>query len=137
MLRTRARKSMGDRLEIELSGIHVLVIDDDRLAQHFLGSVLESSGAIVTAAAASDAIRAALIADVIVCDLVSVETAGREFLSQLRSLHVHLGRTVPLIALLPSGARGARARAAGFGKYLTKPVDGAELRAIVLEASRQ
>jgi CheY-like chemotaxis protein len=39
---------MGDRPEIELSGIHVLVIDDDRLTRHFLGSVLESSGAIVT-----------------------------------------------------------------------------------------
>jgi len=86
MLRTRSRKSMGDRAEIELSGIHVLVIDDDRLTRHFLGSVLESSGAIVTAAAASAAIRAALIADVIVCDLVSVETAGREFLSLIRAL---------------------------------------------------
>jgi len=128
---------MRDGPKIELSGIYVLVIDDDQLARHFLRSVLESSGAIVTAAAASDAIRAALIADVLVCDLASAETAGSEFLSQLRSLHVHLGRMVPLIALLPSGSRGAHARAAGFGMYLTKPVDGAELRAAVLEASRQ
>jgi CheY-like chemotaxis protein len=123
--------------KIELSGIHVLVVDDDQLTRQFLRSVLEWSGAIVPAAAASDAIRAALIADVLVCDLVSAETAGSEFLSQLRSFHVHLGRTVPLIALVPSGARGARVRAAGFGMYLAKPVDGAELRAIVLEASRQ
>jgi len=61
----------------ELRGIHVLVIDDDQLARHFLRSVLEFSGAIVTAAGTADALRAALIADVIVCDLASAEAAGR------------------------------------------------------------
>src|SRR6267142_853454 len=125
----------GGRLA-ELQGIHVLVIDNDQLARHFLRSVLEFSGAIVTAAAAADAIRAALIADVIVCDLVSAEMAGTEFLSQLQHLHVRLGRTVPAIALVPIGARSARVRASGFQMYLTKPVDGAELRAAVLELAR-
>ena len=120
----------------ELRGIHVLVIDDDQLARHFLRSVLEFSGAIVTAAAAADALRAALIADVIVCDLASAEAAGEEFLSQLQQLHVRLGRSVPAIALIPAGARGVRARAAGFQMHLMKPVDGDELRAAVLEMAR-
>ena len=92
----------------ELRGIHVLVIDDDQLARHFLRSVLEFSGAIVTAAGTADALRAALIADVIVCDLASAEAAGGEFLSQLQQLHVRLGRSVPAIAVVPAGARGAR-----------------------------
>jgi len=118
---------------MELQGIHVLVIDDDQLTRHFLRSVLEFSGAIVTAAGADDAIRAALIADVIVCDLASAEMAGSEFLAQLQHLHVRLGRTVPTIALVPTGTRSARVRAAGFQVYLTKPVDGEELRAAVLE----
>ena len=118
---------------MELRGIHVLVIDDDALTRHFLRSVLEFSGAIVTAAGADDAIRAALIADVIVCDLASAEMAGSEFLAQLQHLHVRLGRTVPTIALVPTGTRSARVRAAGFQVYLTKPVDGEELRAAVLE----
>jgi len=125
----------GGRLA-ELQGIHVLVIDNDQLARHFLRSVLEFSGAIVTAAAAADAIRAALIADIIVCDLVSAEMAGTEFLSQLQHLHVRLGRTVPAIALVPIGTRSARVRASGFQMYLTKPVDGDELRAAVLELAR-
>jgi CheY-like chemotaxis protein len=120
----------------DLRGIHVLVIDDDQLARHFLRSVLEFSGAIVTAAGVSDALRAALIADVIVCDLASAEAAGGEFLAQLQQLHVRLGRTVPAIALLPVGTRGARARAAGFQMHLLKPVDGDELRAAVLEMAR-
>jgi CheY-like chemotaxis protein len=120
----------------ELQGIHVLVIDDDQLARHFLRSVLEFSGAIVTAAGTADALRAALIADVIVCDLESAEAAGSEFFSQLQHLHVRLGRMVPAIALVPAGARGARMRAAGFQMHLMKPVDGDELRAAVLEMTR-
>ena len=120
----------------ELRGIHVLVIDDDQLARHFLRSVLEFSGAIVTAAGAADALRAALIADVIVCDLASAEAAGAEFISQLQHLHVRLGRTVPAIALIPAGTSSARVRAAGFQMYLMKPIDGDELRAAVLEMAR-
>jgi ATP-binding cassette subfamily B protein len=121
----------------ELAGIHVLVIDDEQLARHFLRSVLEFSGAIVTAAGTADALRAALIADVIVCDLASAETAGREFIVQLQQLHVRLGRSVPAIALLPAGVRSARGRAAGFQMHLMKPVDGDELRAAVLEMARR
>ena len=120
-----------------LFGIHVLVIHDDQSARHYLRSVLEISGAIVTAAAAAAAIRVALIADVIVCDLESAESAGSEFLSQLRSLHVRLGRSVPAIALVPNGTRRARERASGFVGFLMKPVDGDELRATVLEAASQ
>jgi CheY-like chemotaxis protein len=121
----------------KLLGIHVLVIHDDQSARHYLRSVLETSGAIVTAAAAAAAIRVALIADVIVCDLESAERAGSEFLSQLRSLHVRLGRSVPAIALVPNGTRRARERSAGFVGFLMNPVDGDELRATVLEAASQ
>ena len=128
---------MGNDPLIELRGIHVLVIDDDQLSRHFLRSVLEFSGAIVTAAGTADALRAALIADVIVCDLASAEAAGREFIAQLQQLHVRLGRSVPAIALIPAGARGARARAAGFQMHLMKPVDGDELRAAVVEMVRR
>jgi CheY-like chemotaxis protein len=127
---------MTKRME-ELRGVHVLVIDDDQLARHFIRSILEFAGAIVTAAGGADALRAALIADVIVCDLESAESAGDEFISQLQQLHVRLGRVVPTIALIAAGTWSVRVRAAGFGMYLTKPVDGDELRAAVLEGLRQ
>jgi CheY-like chemotaxis protein len=120
----------------ELSGIHVLVIDDDQLARHFLQAVLESSGAIVTAATAADALRVALLADVIVCDLASAALAGSEYLSRLQHLQVRQGRPVPAIALVPAGTRSAVVRAAGFHAYLTQPVDGDALRAAVLERLR-
>jgi CheY-like chemotaxis protein len=120
-------------LVAELRGIHVLVIDDDQLARHSLRSALEVSGALVTAARADDAIRAALIADVIVCDLASAEAAAGEFLERLRHMHVRQGRRVPAIALVARGVRDARVRAPGFEHYLAKPVDGDELRAAVRE----
>jgi len=128
---------MGNDPLSDLQGIHVLVIDDDQLSRHFLRSVLEFSGAIVTAAGTADALRAALIADVIVCDLASAEAAGNEFITQLHQLHIRLGRSVPAIALIPAGTRGARLRAAGFQMHLMKPVDGDELRAAVLELARR
>jgi len=128
---------MGNDPLSELEGIHVLVIDDDQLSRHFLRSVLEVSGAIVTAAGTADALRAALIADVLVCDLASAEAAGHEFMTQLQELHVRLGRNVPAIALIPAGTRGARVRAAGFQMHLMKPVDGDELRAAVVEMTRR
>ena|SRR6266550_7850683 len=122
----------------ELHGIHVLVIDDNVHARHFLRSVLELAGAIVTAASAADAIRVALIADVIVCDLTSAEAARPEFLPELRHVHVRLGRTVPAIALVPTGEmRNARAQAPGFARYLPKPVDADELRAAVSDLARR
>ena len=120
----------------ELRGIHVLVIDDDQLSRHFLRSVLEFSGAIVTAVTTADAIRAALLADVIVCDFESAEAAGSEFLSQLQQLHIRLGRTVPAIAMVPIGMQASRVRAAGFMMSVMKPVDPDELRAMVREATR-
>jgi CheY-like chemotaxis protein len=125
-----------NELAAELRGIHVLVIDDDQFARHSLRSVLEFSGALVTAARADDAIRAALIADVIVCDLNSAEAAADEFLERLRHMHVRQGRRVPAIALVARGVRDARVRAPGFEHYLAKPVDGDELRAAVLEQFR-
>jgi len=108
-----------------------------RIAEHFLRSVLEFSGAMVTATNAADAFRAALVADVIVCDLTSAEMAGRDFLAQLQQLHTRVGRTVPIIAVVPAGTRSARVRAAGFRSFLIKPVDGDELRTAVLERLRE
>src|SRR3989442_1372509 len=121
----------------DLRAIHVLLIDDDQFARHFLRSVLELSGAIITATSAVDAIRAALLADVIVCDLASAEAADGEFLERLRHMHVRQGRRVPAIALVSRGLKDARGRAPGFQRYLSKPVDGDELRAAVVDLARE
>jgi len=109
---------MRDVRLTDLQGVHVLVIDDDVQARHFLRSVLELWGAIVTATSAIDAIRVALIADVIVCDLASAEAAAGEFLERLRHMHVRLGRRVPAVA---RRQRRASDRCPRAGPLLTQP----------------
>jgi len=99
--------------------------------------VLELWGAIVTATNTADAIRVALIADVIVCDLTSAEHANGEFLERLRHMHIRQGRRVPAIALVARGLKDASVRAPGFQRYLGKPVDGEELRTAVLDLARE
>jgi two-component system CheB/CheR fusion protein len=129
---------MGEVPSRSLEGIHVLIVDDDVAGRHFLRSVLELAGAIVTAASAADALRVALVADLIVCDLPSAKAAQPDFLPRLRHVHVRHGRRVPAIALVPHGGmRSAPVLAPGFDRYLPKPVDREELRAAVRELLRR
>ena len=95
--------------------------------------MVELWGAIVTATSAPDAIRVALIADVIVCDLASAAAAA----SSSDCATCTCARRVPTVALVARGIRDARTRAPSFQSYLTKPVDGNDLRAAVLEAARR
>ncbi len=99
--------------------------------------MLALAGALVTATSARDTEHAALTADVIVCGLGTVEAAGADFLDRLRRQHARGPREVPAIALLPPGASEPSARAAGFQHYLTRPVDGDDLRAMVWALSRR
>jgi ATP-binding cassette subfamily B protein len=126
---------VGDLLKGGLVGVHVLVIDDDEHARDFVQAVLQSSGAVVTAAGAVDALgAAALTADVIVCDLATVEAAEGGFLDRLRQLPVHRNRAVPAIAVVPPGASiEASRRRAVFQRSIAKPVDEIELRTVVRE----
>jgi DNA-binding response OmpR family regulator len=120
-----------------LSGVHVLIVEDDLDLRYFLSSVLVLSGAIVTAGAARDAEHTALTADVFVCGLSTIEAAGPGFLDRLRRGHARSGREVAVIALLPPGAGEASARTAGFRHCLTRPVDREELCAMVWALSRR
>jgi CheY-like chemotaxis protein len=122
----------------ELTGVHVLIVEDDDNTRHFLREVLQFWSALVTATTAGEAMHVALAADVIVCDFAAVEAAGPEFLRRLQYMHASRGRPAPAIALLPLGTlSGAAARAAGFQRHLTRPVDGDRLRRMVWDLSRR
>jgi DNA-binding response OmpR family regulator len=108
-----------------LNGVHVLIVEDDMAVRYSLSAVLLFAGALVTATAARDAEHTALSADVIVCGLT------------IRLQHARGHGEVPAIVLLPPGASEASAPAAGFQHYLTRPVDGDDLRAIVWALSRR
>ena len=117
-----------------LAGVHVLVIDDDERERFFLRAVLQVWGALVTAASTSEAEGAALAADVIVCDVPTVEAAGPGFLDRLLQKHSQPRRAVALIALLPAGTQRVPPHvAARFQRHIIRPVNGDELRAMVRE----
>lgn len=129
---------MGGPAVGQLQGIHVLVVEDDEASRDVLRRALHLWGALVSAASGADALRTALKADVIVCDLATAETAGREFLARLRALHSRPSRPLPIIGLVPLGiAIPATPRAAGVERYLVKPAEPDDLRTAIWELARE
>ena len=115
----------------------MLVIDDDERSRRFLRAALEAGGALVTACSSAEAAGAALLADVVVCDLATAEAAGSGFLERLAARHTPHGHRAPSVALRSPGVRLAtRPPVPDFDRYLIKPVGGDELRIVVWELVR-
>ena len=127
---------------VDLSGIQVLVVDDDPDSREFVAFVLKQENAIVTeAASAIEALQALerAIFDIIVSDLGMPEMDGYMLMRQIRLLKAEQGRDIPAIAL--SAYAGEidvkQARAAGFQQHLSKPVAPNVLIGIVAGLSGQ
>ena len=121
---------------LRLSGLSVLVVDDDADSRALSALVLQRCGAVVaTAADGSQAMQ--LLAqsrpDVLVCDIGLPGTDGFALLRHIRSLPPETGGGVPAIALTAFTRREDRTRAmaAGYQLYLAKPFDPDELVAAV------
>jgi signal transduction histidine kinase/ActR/RegA family two-component response regulator len=118
--------------ETPLSGVRVLVVDDDPGTLEMLTTVLETTGAKVRAA---DSARGALErlraegADVIVSDIAMPGEDGFWLMQRVRELPGDRGRT-PAIALTALARREDRERAfeAGYQIHVAKPVEWSELR---------
>ncbi|WP_445300559.1 PAS domain-containing protein [Microcoleus sp. BROC3] len=120
----------------DLSGIHVLVVDDEADSREFVAFVLEQAGAIVTTVACgTEALQAfsQAIPDIIVSDIGMAEMDGYMLLRHIRSLRLEQGRQIPAIALTAYAGEIDRqqAIAAGFQRHLAKPVDPEAVVAIV------
>ena len=116
-----------------LSGIRVLVVDDDQDALDITSLSLERAGAeVVCARSAEDAgtVFAALDPHVIVTDLAMPDTSGFDLLEQLREFWAaEPRRPVPVILLTAHARRDVTrtALAKGFTEVLSKPVEGKTL----------
>lgn len=124
--------------ENDLSGIHILVVDDETDSREFITFVLEEDGAIVTAVASgTDALQAIAqsIPNIIVSDIGMPEMDGYMLIRQIRALGLEQGGKIPAIALTAYAAELDRqqAIAAGFQRHITKPIDPEVLVAIVVE----
>jgi signal transduction histidine kinase/ActR/RegA family two-component response regulator len=125
----------------ELRGIHVLLVDDDAGAREMISAALNERHARVTAvASAREALRVIRVTrpDVLVSDIAMPIEDGYELIEQLRALESSQGKTIPAVAITAYAREEDRRRAlaAGFQSYLAKPIEPADLIAIVASLAR-
>ncbi len=138
----RAPKGMPMECPPALDGAHVLVIDDERDSRALVKRILEECQAIVTIAASAEEGLAALRqqkADVIISDIGMSGTDGYQFIRAVRQLSETDGGNSPAIALTAFARSEDRQRAmlAGFDMHIAKPVEPAELIAVVARLARR
>ena len=121
---------------MDLSGLKVLVVDDEPDARKLIQRVLEDcSAAVFTAGSAAEALLIfdAEAPDVLVTDIGMPDVNGFELLRRVRAREQTRGRRIPAIALTAIARSEERTRAlqAGFLVHVAKPVDPSELVATV------
>ncbi|MDQ3186852.1 MAG: ATP-binding protein [Pseudomonadota bacterium] len=130
------KRNPFDREELSLSGVKVLVLDDELDARELIKQILSRCQAIVTTATtASEGLE--LLAtekpDVIISDIGMPEKNGYQFIREVRILPAESGGRTPAIALTAFARPEDKINAmnAGYQEYLTKPVEPQELVAAI------
>jgi CheY-like chemotaxis protein len=124
-----------------LDGLRILVVDDERDTRDLLKEVLEGCGAkVVTCASAREGLAAVrrLHPNVLVADIEMPGESGYELIRELRALPPEDGGRTPAAALTAYAGAQDRMRAlnAGFEFHVPKPVQPAELAAVVATLAR-
>jgi PAS domain S-box-containing protein len=119
-----------------LSGLRVLVVDDEADTRNFLSFMFEEYGAFATAVASVDEALAVLEQakpDILISDIGMSEQDGYTLIRKLRSLEPEKGGCIPAIALTAYTREEDRLKAlsAGFQQHLSKPIDPNKLIAAV------
>jgi CheY-like chemotaxis protein len=125
-----------------LRGVNVLLVDDEADARDLFKTVLEGSGACVTAVGSGAEAFSSFttsLPDVVVSDIEMPEENGYDLIRRLRGLPAERGGRIPAAALTAYARAEDRTRAlrAGFQHHLSKPVQPAELVAVVASLVRR
>lgn len=126
-----------DDSPLDLSGVSVLVVDDDDDSRYFAVFLLEIYGAQVAAVpSAAEALNflAHNRPDVLLSDITMPDTDGYMLIQQVKALLGEKGEQLPAIAVTAHASKvyQQQAIAAGFQEYLTKPIEpDALVRAII------
>jgi signal transduction histidine kinase/DNA-binding response OmpR family regulator len=125
-----------------ISGVRVLLVDDDPDARDVIAATLRRAGADVTtvssALEALDTLPGAK-PDVLISDIAMPDHDGYALIRRIRQLPNEDGGEVPAIALTAYAREEDRARAldAGFQVHLAKPVDPGDLLARIAHLAAQ
>jgi PAS domain S-box-containing protein len=119
-----------------LDGVRVLAVDDDEESRRLVKAVLDDCGADVSIASSVDEALDKLgttFVDVLVSDIGMPGADGYDLIRRLREAEQAHGGHIPAIALTAYAGDDDRARAlaAGFSDYVTKPVGPDELAGVV------
>jgi PAS domain S-box-containing protein len=139
--RFRAQAKRVTEPPAELKGLRLLVVDDDPDARLLLRELLEDCGCKVRLAASADEALSELAAeppDVLLSDIGMPKRDGYDLIRQVRALPPDRGGDVPAAALTAYTSAEDRRRLlnAGYSMHVPKPVDPAELIAIVATLCR-
>lgn len=120
-----------------LSGLRVLVVDDERDAGDLIANVLEACGMevhFVGSVASAMAELGDFVPDVVISDIGMPEEDGYSLIRAIRTLP-NEQKNVPVIALTAFARNEDRTRALveGFNQFIAKPVEPAALARAVVE----
>jgi PAS domain S-box-containing protein len=141
-----AYQAGGDTAEFDspasLTGISILVVDDEADARALLRKILEQCGARVTTASSTVEALAALEharPDVLVSDIGMPNEDGYDLIRKVRALEKERGDRLPAVALTAYVGEDDRRRAlsAGFHAHLAKPVELIKLATLVESLARR
>jgi CheY-like chemotaxis protein len=120
----------------------VLIVDDDADTMELVKRVLRGCGAQVTTAASGAEALTQLqqeCPDVVLADIGMPEMDGYELIKLIRALDSYPARMVPAVAMTALARSEDRRRAmlAGFDLHLAKPIEPAELVAVIGRLARR
>jgi PAS domain S-box-containing protein len=131
----KADRARGFRT-LELTGLRVLVVDDEPDGRELVQSVLETCKAEVTVAkSASEAYETLLRErpEVLISDIGMPDEDGYSLIRRIRALPKDQGGRIPAVALTAYAQIADRTRALieGFNNHVSKPAEPEELIAVV------
>ncbi len=135
-------KKPGKDERISLKGLRVLVVDDDRDARGLLKVLLEGAGASVSTAASSeqalDSLALEGVPDVLLSDVGMPGRDGFALIREIRASKMPWSKTIAAIAVTGRARPQDRLDLlqAGYQAHLCKPVEPAELLAMVKALAR-
>jgi CheY-like chemotaxis protein/two-component sensor histidine kinase len=124
-----------------LRGLKILVVDDEADSRRLVATILERCGCIVTTASSAEEALAAFstqIPDLLLSDIGMPKKDGYDLIREVRALPRARGGDIPAAALTAYARAEDRQRMlnAGYSIPLAKPVEPAELVAVVATLSR-
>jgi PAS domain S-box-containing protein len=124
------------QLHDSLSGLRILVVEDEPDTCEFLDRFLRGYGADVVVARSAAAALSTLsdgTVDIVISDIGLPDVDGYDLMQRVRRLPAYAGGVIPAVALTAYARTEDRTRAfrAGYQAHLAKPIEPAELVATI------